>query len=203
MSISNDNYHHGDLKNALIAAGVQLLANEGVEGLSLRKLARDVGVSHNAPYMHFADKEAVLAAIAEQGFRLLGDVIAAGQAETGGAPIERRIALAARSYVNFALAHPSHLSVMFGNLSSTNYPDLARAASATFQMLIDIMRDGKRRNELGDFEAEHIALMIWTSAHGLSSLLIAQKIPTYALMSVNEEDLIGLLTQMIYQGIKP
>jgi len=203
VSISNDSYHHGDLKNALIAAGVKLLASEGMEGLSLRKLARDIGVSHNAPYMHFADKEALLAAIAEQGFRLLGDAIAAGQADVREAPIETRIARAARSYVTFALAHPSHLGVMFGSLSSSNYPDLARAAGATFEMLIEIVRDGKRRDELGGFEAEHVALLIWTSAHGLSSLLIAQKIPSYALMSVREEDLIEQLVHLMCRGINP
>ncbi len=201
MSTSDDSYHHGDLKNALIAAGVKLLATEGAEGLSLRKLAREVGVSHNAPYMHFADKEAVLAAIAEQGFRLLGDAIAAGQESVREAPIEKRIARAARSYVTFALAHPSHLSVMFGNLPSSNYPELARAAHATFEMLIEIVRAGKRGDELGGYEAEHVALLIWTNAHGLSSLLIAQKIPSYALMSIAEEDLIDHLVHMICQGV--
>jgi AcrR family transcriptional regulator len=201
VSISNDSYHHGDLKNALIAAGVKLLASEGLEGLSLRKLARDIGVSHNAPYMHFADKEALLAAIGEQGFRLLGDAIAVGQADVREAPIETRVTRAAHSYVTFALAHPSHLGVMFGSLSSSNYPDLAQAAGATFEMLIEIVRDGKRGDELADFEAEHVALLIWTTAHGLSSLLIAQKIPSRALAPLHEEQWIEHLVDMMCQGI--
>jgi AcrR family transcriptional regulator len=64
-------YHHGNLRNALIAIATELLAEEGVHALSLRKMAQRAGVSHNAPYMHFADREAVLVAIAEEGFRLL------------------------------------------------------------------------------------------------------------------------------------
>jgi AcrR family transcriptional regulator len=68
-------YHHGDLRGVLIAVATELLAEEGVHTLSLRKIAQKAGVSHNAPYMHFADKEAVLAAIAEEGFRLLSETV--------------------------------------------------------------------------------------------------------------------------------
>ena len=72
MSISKSaSYHHGNLRQALIDAAVGALQTEGIEALSLRKLAKDIGVSHNAPYMHFEDKEALLAAIAEEGFKRL------------------------------------------------------------------------------------------------------------------------------------
>ncbi len=64
-------YHHGDLKNALIKAGVEILAKDGVSGLSLRKVALRAGVSHSAPYSHFADKQALIAAISTEGFRQL------------------------------------------------------------------------------------------------------------------------------------
>ena len=68
-------YHHGDLKNALIHAGIAILAKEGVGGLSLRKVAARAGVSHAAPYAHFADKQALIAAISTEGFRLVYDRI--------------------------------------------------------------------------------------------------------------------------------
>ena len=71
-------YHHGDLKNALIKAGVEILSQEGVEGLSLRKVAQRAGVSHNAPYSHFPDKQSLIAAISTEGFRqLYGELDAA------------------------------------------------------------------------------------------------------------------------------
>src|SRR6185436_14087899 len=66
-------YHHGDLKNALIKAGVEILSKEGIEGLSLRKVAQRAGVSHNAPYSHFPDKQSLIAAISTEGFKQLYD----------------------------------------------------------------------------------------------------------------------------------
>ena len=70
-------YHHGDLKNALIKAGIEILAQEGVGELSLRKVAQKAGVSHTAPYAHFTDKQALIAAISTEGFRLLHGQVAA------------------------------------------------------------------------------------------------------------------------------
>src|SRR5215212_4914161 len=80
-------YHHGDLRNALIRAGQELLAQEGIAGLDMRKVARAAGVSHAAPYRHFADKQALLAAIAEDGFYQLAEGMdaAIGQAPTNAA----------------------------------------------------------------------------------------------------------------------
>lgn len=201
MSTSKDGYHHGDLKNALIEAGVRALAESGVEGLSLRKLARDVGVSHNAPYMHFADKEAVLAAIAQQGFDLLGTAIDHSQVDVGNAPIEARLVAAAHSYVNFALSHPNHLLVMFGNLPVSDYPELEKTAHETFQKLIQIMRDGLRHGQLIDEDAEQLALLLWTNVHGLSALLIADKVPDYVSAGRTNAALIEQGIQMLCRGI--
>ena len=69
--MAESNYHHGDLKNALIQAGVKILSKEGISGLSLRKVARQAGVSHAAPYAHFADKQALIAAISTEGYKQL------------------------------------------------------------------------------------------------------------------------------------
>ena len=76
-------YHHGNLRNALLAIATELLVEDGIQALSLRKMAQRAGVSHNAPYMHFADKEAVLAAIAEEGFRRLAIEVEAAISQAG------------------------------------------------------------------------------------------------------------------------
>lgn len=196
-----DSYHHGDLKSTLIEAGVKLLSEEGVEGLSLRKLAREVGVSHNAPYMHFADKEAVLAAIAQQGFRLLGEAIDAGQTQLSAASAEASLSAAAQSYVNFAVAHPNHLMVMFGKLDSAAYPDLIETAHATFNKLVTIMRSGQQSGVLVEQPAERLAMLFWTNVHGLSALLIAQKIPEYARQNLSDEAITAWSIQMLLAGI--
>jgi len=196
-----DSYHHGDLKSTLIDAGVKLLSESGMEGLSLRKLAREVGVSHNAPYMHFADKEAVLAAIAEQGFLLLGEAIDAGQLQLSDQSIEARLQAAAQSYVNFALNHPNHLMVMFGKLDSAAYPDLIETAHATFSKLVTIMQIGHQSSTLVNQPAEQLAMLFWTNVHGLSALLIAQKIPEYARQKLSDEAIVTWSIQMLLRGI--
>lgn len=196
-----NSYHHGDLKSALIQAGVKLLEESGIDGLSLRKLAREVGVSHNAPYMHFADKEAVLAAIAQQGFQLLGQAIDAGQHNVSDQPIEIRLKTAARSYVSFALDYPNHLMVMFGKLESSDYPELMETARSTFQKLVEIMQVGKTSKALKDYPAEQLALLLWMNVHGLSGLLIAQKIPEYARQEQSDEELVERSIQMLCVGI--
>jgi AcrR family transcriptional regulator len=90
-------YHHGDLRNALIQAGLELLAEGGVQELDLRKVARRAGVSHAAPYRHFADKQALIAAITEEGFRLLAEQIQATLSEVPDEPFEQLLGIATRS----------------------------------------------------------------------------------------------------------
>ena len=108
-------YHHGDLKNALIKAGVEILADEGLGGLSLRKVAKQAGVSHAAPYSHFADKQALIAAISTEGFKQLyiqiESVIEAHQADPETLLIET-----AWAYVQFALNAPDRFKLMFSSV---------------------------------------------------------------------------------------
>jgi AcrR family transcriptional regulator len=196
-----DSYHHGNLKHALIQAGLNLLAESGVEGLSLRKMARIVGVSHNAPYMHFADKEAVLAAIAQQGFQLLGEALETSQQQFAQESSQARLRAAAHSYIHFALNHPNHLMVMFGKLALSEYPELRESSHTTFQKLVQIMQAGQHSGTLKDPPAEQLALLFWANLHGLGALLIAQKIPDYARQGLSDEDLTTFSIEMLCRGI--
>jgi AcrR family transcriptional regulator len=171
-----DTYHHGDLRNALIAAGVALLGEQSVESISLRGLAKRAGVSHNAPYQHFADKDALMAAIAEEGFHLLSQAIDASQVgleEAGG--IERLVR-AGQSYVSFALDHPGHFQVMFSRRDGT-YPMLSVASRAAFERLRAIVAAGQSTGELRPEPPEATALTVWMIVHGLSNVVIAEKLP--------------------------
>ena len=121
-------YHHGDLRRALIDASLALIAEEGFSALTLREVARRAGVTHAAPYRHFADKEALLAAVAEEGFRAMAsDMRERMDKETS--PTERLLACGV-AYVLFAVRHPSHFRVMFGPhfTQPSEHEDLSRRA---------------------------------------------------------------------------
>jgi AcrR family transcriptional regulator len=100
-------YHHGNLREALLDRAAEVIAEQGVEAISLRALARDLGVSHAAPSRHFADRRALLCELAKQGFRRSADAMAAGAEEAGEDPVARYRALG-RSYVRFARDNPSY-----------------------------------------------------------------------------------------------
>ena len=110
MSTSNctrKSYHHGDLEAALIRSAGKILEKEGLDALSLREVARQAGVSHNAPYRHFAEREALLAALAAKGFEMLAQAQQAAAAKGG-------LRAMGEAYVLFALEHPQRFRLMFG-----------------------------------------------------------------------------------------
>ena len=119
MALQRDGYHHGDLRNALVASAVRLIETSGTSSFSLREAAREVGVSANAAYRHFDDKSALMTAVAAFGFRQLATQMvgamasAAGGRAKGPASVARFKAVG-RAYVEFAVAHPELFRVMFG-----------------------------------------------------------------------------------------
>ena len=165
-------YHHGDLKEALIEAGLGLLAESGnPAALGLREASRRVGVSQAAPYAHFRDKRALLAAVAERGFRMFADSMLRSAGAL--APGEERLAALAQGYVTFALENPALYRLMFG-------PDLAiretatalaEAAGASFRVLLESIGGDPHAPETAA-----AALAAWSFAHGLALLLIDGRI---------------------------
>lgn len=165
-------YHHGDLRRALVDDAIALIAESGADALSLRLLARRLGVSHAAPYRHFPDKEALLAAVAVDGFHAL-----AARLERVG-PGPGWVAGAAEAYVRFALEQPAHFKVMFSvPLSREAHAELGRAGRAAFDALVlGIAREqGEGRARSGD--AVSIAIAAWSTAHGLAALLVGGALP--------------------------
>src|SRR5690606_18832847 len=105
-------YHHGDLKNALIKAGVEILAKEGIGKLSLRKVALKAGVSHTAPYSHFSDKQSLIAAISTEGFQRLSKALDSAIKAHANNP-KKQLIESAQAYVKFALANKDIFKIMF------------------------------------------------------------------------------------------
>lgn len=155
-------YHHGDLRAALLEAASEILSEQGVGELSLREVARRAGVSHNAPYRHFPDRESLLAELATDGFRQLGEAMG-----------EKRGREMGEAYVRFALDHANLFRLMFGGqLPAARHPGLGAAASATYDALVQAFR-----GQPGVADAGMAAAAAWSLVHGLAQLLLDGHFP--------------------------
>ncbi|VTZ26761.1 TetR family transcriptional regulator [Methylocella tundrae] len=163
-------YHHGDLKAALRVEAERILATGGAEAVSLRQVARNAGVSHAAPYRHYASREALLADIAVGGFERLLARFGALDDETHD-PARRFLAMA-ETYVDFALSEPAIYRLMFGaTLKKADHLALAEAGAQTFAALERAVA-GLGVRAPADVEA----VAAWSMAHGLAELVLDQKI---------------------------
>jgi AcrR family transcriptional regulator len=196
-----DRYHHGDLRRALLQAALELVQREGPQGLTLRAAARLAGVSQAAPYRHFADKQALLAAVAEEGFR---DMAAAMQRATrahAAEPLLRFRALGL-SYVRFAQSHPAHFRVMFGPevADRSLYPSLSESAGETFRLLVQAIRECQKAGSVREGDPEDLATTAWSTVHGLSALLVDAQLGGKA---KQVDDLAQRVTQNLFLGLGP
>jgi AcrR family transcriptional regulator len=166
---SRPTYHHGALRSALIAAARALLDEGGPEAVGVREAARRVGVTPTATYRHFRDKEALLAAVAAEGFREFGAALAATESAADPLP-----AMGA-AYVDFALAQPGMFRLMFSPLLAARAanPELRAAAEAAF----DALRGGVRARGGAGEGGDAAAVAAWSLVHGLSHLILDGVLP--------------------------
>lgn len=167
-------HHHGNLRETLIEAGLTLLRENGVDGLSIRKVAALAGVSHAAPAHHFASLSDLRTAVIAAGYRDFGDMMLheIAQAEQGMDSIapRARILAAMRGYVAFAALNPALFQMMFGGAKrNENDPDLHAAAEAS----MDVLRDICAPIIHGPGGAVTNELMIWSLVHGFASLALS------------------------------
>jgi len=170
-------YHHGDLKNALIRAGVEILAKDGVSGLSLRKVAQRVGVSHNAPYSHFPDKQSLMAAISTEGFKQLYEALDAAISSYAKDP-KRQLQEATWAYVQFAMDNPDTFKIMFSGVleKEKEYPAFVEISSRTFGRVVDVVRACQEVGLLRSAPLELTAVAVWGQIHGIISLMLEGQI---------------------------
>ena len=173
-------YHHGDLRQALVRSALEILSEAGVAGLSLRAAARRARVSAMAPYRLFADKEALLAAVAEYGFRELTTRLTTAAATAA----DPRTGLAALgvAYVLFACDQPSLFKLMFGPMieQKSGYPALDEAGGACFNALRQAVAAAKFF--ASDSDAGDVSLACWSLVHGLSALIVDGRLVEYDLI---------------------
>jgi AcrR family transcriptional regulator len=168
-------YHHGNLRAELLDTAIDQLRDTPVDDLSLRALARAVGVSQTAPYRHFHDKGELLAAMATRGYRgLLKTLLEAGVV-AGDCPREQLIAFA-HAYVDYAGSNPQLFKLMFGPVVQPmeRYPELRDASRETILLVQKILRAGMRRGIFRDMDVVYLANASWASIHGLATLRVDQ-----------------------------
>ena len=157
------------LRETVLKAAVDYIAEHGPDGLSFRQVAQAAGVSHQAPYHHFTDRKGIFEAISTEGYEMFN---AAMLDALAGDPDDPTTALL-EAYVGFALDHRGHFRVMFRPDLCTigDNPELQRVADASFDVLVDLVRDvlGPKAS-INDIRARATAM--WALAHGLATLLI-------------------------------
>jgi AcrR family transcriptional regulator len=193
-------YHHGDLRHALIEAGVALLAEQSAAGIDLRAVARRAGVSRTAPYRHFASKQELLVAIAEVGFQALEETL---RAASGDADLETRLLALMRAYVQFGLTRPAHLREMFSGISIDRaaHPLLYDAAKRCFSIIVNLCLAAQAVGIVRNEEATRQAMVIWSTAHGLAMLLIERQLPGMLDDAAATEALIVQATSTLWHGM--
>lgn len=166
-----DDYHHGDLRNALILAGLEILDGEGLEGLALRKVAARAGVSHAAPAHHFGNREGLFVAIAAHGFDRFRDYMLEDRFATGKSPRDQLIGIS-RGYLRFSREQTALFRLNF-SVEYKNHPDgeLQAASARAYQVLVDVCAlfepdpAGPGINEL----------RVWSTVHGYAMLSLFRR----------------------------
>lgn len=162
-----------NLRSALLDASLALIASEGLEGFSMREVARRAGVSHQAPYHHFSDREAILAAIVADGFnRLRDDSLAALEGVTDPAA---RFTAIGKAYLDFALNNPAHFKLMFRSelVREDKHEDTKACAQSAFDVLVAVAGEVAKRSGYPD---HLIVLAGWSMVHGLATLMLEGKL---------------------------
>ncbi|WP_040778799.1 TetR/AcrR family transcriptional regulator [Nocardia pneumoniae] len=168
--VTRTSYHHGALRDALLAACLRLIETEGLAAVSLRRVAREAGVSTAAPYHHFPDRAALLATLSTQGFQSLGAYLTAAR-DAATTPMGALGAMA-RAYVRFSREQPAYFGLMFRpELSQPDkHPDTMAAGDAAFGVLADAIAECVRAGALPADKADTLAVMFWGLGHGMASL---------------------------------
>jgi len=165
-------YHHGDLRRALLEEALRTIHAGGVDQLTLRGIGQKLGVSRTALYRHFSDKQALLAGVGREGFRMLRLALTSAWEQHGRG--REGFEAMGMAYVRFAVAHPSHYRVMFGRFieSCSKDAEFVQEASAAFQVLVDSLVERQRTGLVRRDDPLLLARFVWSVVHGIAMLVI-------------------------------
>ncbi|MCF3136122.1 TetR/AcrR family transcriptional regulator [Streptomyces olivochromogenes] len=190
-------YHHGDLRSALLTAAERTLRDRGAGALSLRELAREIGVSHAAPGRHFKDKQALLDALAVAGYERLAKTLES--ADDPALPLEPRLSALAKAYVGFAVENAALLELMFTRKHEPEASaQLAAEVERSVGSFMRLVADAQARGEVVAGDPERITLVAAASLHGLATFAANGSIPPEQALAGLDEHVHHLL-----HGLKP
>jgi AcrR family transcriptional regulator len=163
-------YHHGNLRMALLAQADRTVRERGVQELSLRELARETGVSHGAPRRHFPDRQALLDALAEDGFARLGAELQ-NAVDGAGEDFQPRLRATAAAYVRFATRDAALLELMFAGKHGDQTGALNEAADRAFSVMLQLIQQGQADGVLEPGEPERVGLVLFATIQGIAALV--------------------------------
>ncbi|HEY1590592.1 MAG TPA: TetR/AcrR family transcriptional regulator [Solirubrobacteraceae bacterium] len=163
-------YHHGNLRAALLEQAEQSVRMQGVDRLSLRELARQVGVSHAAPRRHFPDRQALLNALAEVGFTRLGAELRQAM-DQAGEQFEARLLATANAYVRFATRDAALLELMFAGKYNEPSAAVQEAALGALSVLLELVEQGQAEGVLEPGEPGRVGLVLLATVQGIAAVV--------------------------------
>ena len=191
-------YHHGNLRQALLQAAETALEVRGANVLSLRELSRELGVSHTSPRRHFADKQALVDALAQSGFQRLDAALAAA-ARARARSFSARLTNLAQAYIEFALKHPALWVLMLEAKHRPGAPrELLEASDAAFSNGPALIRTGQAKGEIVPGDPARLSLTLSAALQGLVSISIGGKFKGVPL-----EELVPGIVKHILVGLRP
>ena len=197
-----DGYHHGNLRRALLDAAMELIRERGIDGFTLREVARRAGVSHAAPYHHFHDKAALVSALAVESFEAFERTFREAVARTSGTHLEKIHAIG-RAYVRFAFDDPDRFALMWR-------PELRRMADdspvdeaglASYQVLIDEVVAGQDAGEIVAGDVGLLSLSAWSAVHGLATLVVDGPLRDQVLTWSQAEPMVDAVLDLAIRGL--
>jgi AcrR family transcriptional regulator len=196
-------YHHGDLRNAIIDMALATIEKDGVNSLSLRDIARQIGVGHNAPYRHFATKTELLEALAAYGFRQIRDSNERAERKHRDAP-ERQLFEAGMQYLNLALKHPELFKLMFGGLISLHECSdaLRMEKDAAILSLVNIIQSGQQASVFASEDVMKLTMAALVMIHGLSVMAISGMLQDKAATPRQISKLAEQIYDVLLMGLK-
>jgi len=191
-------YHHGNLRQDLVTAALAIINKQGPGALTLRAVAKRLGVSQTAPYRHFVGKESLLAAVAADGFATLLRETEETLAATESEPVARYLA-AAFSYVRFALAYPDHFRVMYNERPPEfSVGPVAESGRKAFQLFVGTIVDCQKAGRAAAGDPSLMAVKAWSYAHGLAALHLQRLLPRRL-----DDEAVRALTREIARFLNP
>ncbi len=202
MTNTSKPYHHGDLRQEILEAARDLLEKNTIASLSLRAVAKEVGVSHTAPYRHFKDKESLLAGIASQSYDELAEQLTEAVTSHPGDPAQQLLEAGLR-YVKLGLKSPQCTHLMFGGIlpCDNTYPELRTSGESAYNGLKLIIEAGQKHGVFKQGDIEVQALTAWSGIHGLTMLLIGGSLQEIVPMDIDIQPLTESVTKTMLSGI--